>query len=51
MIRKSGSRFSEKIMRKKQRASLSGHSRQGDEEGQIALFYPGDIDILITPGY
>jgi hypothetical protein len=42
MIRKSGNRFSEEIMRKKSSgASLSGHSRQGDAATGISNILPG----------
>jgi hypothetical protein len=46
MIRKSGNRFSEKIMRKKNvGASVSGCRQQGDAAAEYSKFHPGDIDI------
>jgi hypothetical protein len=52
MIRKSGNRFSEKDHAQNKdwafpyQAAADKAMRQG-----TSLFYPGDIDMLITPGY
>jgi hypothetical protein len=46
-----GTGFPKKIMREKTTAlPLSGRNRQGDAAKGV-IFYPGDIDIRIMPGY